>query len=93
MQRGSMAPKEVVEEETRGKEVSDREDRMREREIGSDRDSAEEAGGRGGWALCREEVICQIGFHSLLRLRAACQPGRLTVSDSPLCISTNAHAH
>lgn len=53
----------------------------------------EQREGVGGWALCREEVICQIGFHSLLGLRAASQPGRLTVSDSPLCISTYAHAH
>lgn len=44
---------------------------------------------RAGWALCREEVICQIGFHSLLRLGAACHPGRLTVSDSPPCIDTH----
>lgn len=42
------------------------------------------------WALCQEEVICQIGFHSLLGLRAACQPGRLTLSDSPAC---KAHMH
>lgn len=52
---------------------------------------------RGGWALCREEVICQIGFHSLLGLRAACQPGRPTALDSPPCISTytqmHTHAH
>lgn len=48
----------------------------------------DEAGGGGGWALCREEVICQIAFHSLLGLSAACQPGRQTLSDSPPRIST-----
>lgn len=64
------------------------------RESGSERDRAMRGGQRkGGWALCREEVICQIGFHSLLGLRAACQPGRLTLSDSPPCISTYAHMH
>lgn len=52
----------------------------------------DEAGGGGGWALCREEVICQIAFHSLLGLSAACQPGRQTLSDSPPRISTYTHA-
>lgn len=47
---------------------------------------------RGGWALCREEVICQIGFHSLLKLTAARQPGRLTVSHFPPCTSTHTQA-
>lgn len=60
--------------------VLDKGDEERERESVSDQDG----GGRLGGFFAREEVICQIGFHSLLRLRAACQPGRLTVSDSPL---------
>ena len=69
--------------------MSDKEDEEKERD-GTARGRQE----RAGWALCREEVICQIGFHSLLGLRAACQAGRLTVSDSPLCITrihTNAY--
>lgn len=45
--------------------------------------------GVDGWARCREEVICQIGFHSQLRLTAACHPGRLTVSDSLPCVGTH----
>lgn len=47
---------------------------------------------RGGGALCQEEVICQIAFHSLLGLSAACQPGRQTLSDSPPRISTYTRA-
>lgn len=55
--------------------------------------AGERVGGWDGCAYCREEVICQIGFHSLLGLRAACQPGRLTVSDSPRVLARYTHTH
>lgn len=78
------------------REVSDKVDEEREGVkpgATGTRRREEAGGGVGGWAPCREEVICQIGFHSVLVLRAACQAGRLTVSDSPLCISTYIRTH
>ncbi len=91
---GSIMPGEGEDEEGRERCQTKRTRRDRGRESGSDRDRAMRGGQKmGGWALCREEVICQIGFHSLLGLRAACQPGRLTVSDSPPCISAYTLMH
>lgn len=73
---------EVREKETGGV-VHDEMGRGEEEEE-CDRDRAMTGGPeRGGRILCREEVICQIGFHSLLKLTAARQPGRLTVSHPP----------